>query len=197
MKLQDHLPQGVFVDKKFYRLDFDFRNVLRMMEILDRDDLMPEAKEFLALKCLTKHPRNVQKVLVAVRELLFQQKPKKDAKKVTDFEQDAGLIRAAFRQEFGIDLYRDKLHWIEFSEMLNAIPEGNRYAEVVGIRARPIPAPTKWNQHERDWLLKAKADVALHLSDKEQAEKYQEDVGKVFASLFGMIQKGSEFQDGK
>jgi hypothetical protein len=197
MKLQDHLPQGVFVDNKFYRLDFDFRNVLRMMEVLDRDDLMPEAKEFLALKCLTRHPRNVQKVLVAVRELLFQQKPKKDAKKVTDFEQDAGLIRAAFRQEFGVDLYRDKLHWIEFSEMLNAIPEGNRYAEVVGIRARPIPAPTKWNQHEREWLLKAKADVALHLSDAEQAKKYQEDVGKVFASLFGMIQKGSEIQNGE
>ena len=197
MKLQDHLPQGVFVDNKFYRLDFDFRNVLRMMEILDRDDLMPEAKEYLALKCLTKHPRNVKKVLIAVRDLLFQQKPKKDAKKVTDFEQDAGLIRAAFRQEFGIDLYRDKLHWIEFSEMLNAIPEGNRYAEVVGIRARPIPAPTKWNQHEREWLLKAKADVALHLSDKEQAEKYQADVGKVFASLFGMIQKGSEIQNGE
>lgn len=196
MKLQDHLPQGVFVDNKFYRLDFDFRNVLRMMEILDRDDLMPDAKEYLALKCLIKHPRNVKKVLIAVRDLLFQQKPKKDAKKITDFEQDAGLIRAAFRQEFGIDLYRDKLHWIEFSEMLNAIPEGNRYAEVVGIRARPIPAPTKWNQHEREWLLKAKADVALHLSDKEQAEKYQEDVGKVFASLFGMIQKGSEIQNG-
>lgn len=197
MKLQDHLPQGVFVGNKFYRLDFDFRNVLRMMEILDRDDLMPDAKEFLALKCLTKHPRNVKNVLIAVRDLLFQQKPKKDAKKVTDFEQDAGLIRAAFRQEFGVDLYRDKLHWIEFSEMLNAIPEGNRYAEVVGIRARPLPAPTKWNQQERDWLLRAKADVALHLSDKEQAEKYQEDVGKVFASLFGMIQKGSEIQDGK
>ena len=197
MKLQDHLPQGVFVDNKFYRLDFDFRNVLRMMEILDRDDLIPDAKEYLALKCLTKHPRNVKKVLIAVRDLLFQQKPKKDSKKITDFEQDAGLIRAAFRQEFGIDLYRDKLHWIEFSEMLNAIPEGNRYAEVVGIRARPIPAPTKWNQQERDWLLRAKADVALHLSDKEQAEKYQEDVGKVFASLFGMIQKGSEIQNGE
>ena len=197
MKLQDHLPQGVFVDNRFYRLDFEFRNVLRMMEILDRDDLMPDAKEYLALKCLTKHPRNVHKVMLAVRSLLFQEKPKKDAKKITDFEQDAGLIRAAFRQAFGVDLYREKLHWIEFSEMLNAIPEGNRYAEVVGIRARPIPAPTKWNQHEREWLLKAKADVALHLSDKEQAEKYKQDVGKVFASLFGMIQKGSEIQNGE
>ena len=195
MKLQDTLPNGVTVDGRFYKLDFDFRNVLRMMDELDRDDVMPEARAYNALKCLTNRPKNVPKVLEAVKGLLFQEKPKKDAQKVTDFVQDAGMIRAAFRQAYGIDLYRDRLHWIEFSELLNAIPEGSRYAEVVGIRVRPMPAPTKWNAQEREWLLKAKADVAIHLSEKEQAKKYQEDVAKVFSGLMGIIAKGSE-QDG-
>lgn len=195
MKLQDTLPNGVTVDGRFYKLDFDFRNVLRMMDELDRDDVMPEARAYNALKCLTNRPKNVQKVLEAVKGLLFQEKPKKDAQKVTDFVQDAGMIRAAFRQAYGIDLYRDRLHWIEFSELLNAIPEGSRYAEVVGIRVRPMPAPTRWNSQEREWLLKAKADVAIHLSEKEQAKKYQEDVAKVFSGLMGIIAKGSE-QDG-
>ena len=191
MKLQDRLPEGVTVDGKFYRLDFDFRNVLRMMDELDRDDVMPQARSYNALKCLTNRPRNVEKVLQAVKGLLFEQKPKKDAKKVTDFVQDAGMIRAAFRQAYGIDLYRDKLHWLEFSELLNAIPEGSRYTEVIGIRARPMPAATKWNAEERQWLLKAKADVALHLSEKEQAKQYDEDVGRIFAGLMNMIAKGS------
>lgn len=195
MKLQDTLPNGVTVDGRFYKLDFDFRNVLRMMDELDRDDVMPEARAYNALKCLTNRPKNVPKVLKAVKGLLFQEKPKKDAQKVTDFVQDAGMIRAAFRQAYGIDLYRDRLHWIEFSELLNAIPEGSRYAEVIGIRVRPMPAPTKWNAQEREWLLKAKADVAIHLSEKEQAKKYQEDVAKVFSGLMGIIAKGSE-QDG-
>jgi hypothetical protein len=195
MKLQDTLPNGVTVDGRFYKLDFDFRNVLRMMDELDRDDVMPEARAYNALKCLTNRPKNVPKVLEAVKGLLFQEKPKKDAQKVTDFVQDAGMIRAAFRQAYGIDLYRDRLHWIEFSELLNAIPEGSRYAEVVGIRVRPMPAPTKWNAQEREWLMKAKADVAIHLSEKEQAKKYQEDVAKVFSGLMGIIAKGSE-QDG-
>jgi hypothetical protein len=195
MKLQDTLPNGVTVDGRFYKLDFDFRNVLRMMDELDRDDVMPEARAYNALKCLTNRPKNVPKVLEAVKGLLFQEKPKKDAQKVTDFVQDAGMIRAAFRQAYGIDLYRDRLHWIEFSELLNAIPEGSRYAEVVGIRVRPMPAPTRWNAQEREWLLKAKADVAIHLSEKEQAKKYQEDVAKVFSGLMGIIAKGSE-QDG-
>ena len=195
MKLQDTLPNGVTVDGRFYKMDFDFRNVLRMMDDLDRDDVMPEARAYNALKCLTNRPKNVPKVLEAVKGLLFQEKPKKDAQKVTDFVQDAGMIRAAFRQAYGIDLYRDKLHWIEFSELLNAIPEGSRYAEVVGIRVRPMPAPTKWNAQEREWHMKAQADVAIHLSEKEQAKKYQEDVAKVFSGLMGIIAKGSE-QDG-
>ena len=183
MKLQDRLPDGVTVDGRFYRLDFDFRHVLKMMETLARDDLMPDAREYRALKCLTRHPRNVSKVLAAVRALLFEKPPKADAKKVTDFVQDAGLIRAAFRQEYGIDLYREKLHWIEFRELLNAIPEGNRYSEVIGIRVRPIPSPTKWNGEERAWLIKAKADVALNVSEEEQIEKYQRDVAGIAAAL--------------
>jgi hypothetical protein len=195
MKLQDTLPDGVTVDGRVYKLDFDFRNVLRMIDILDDDDLMPDAQEYNAVRCLTKHPRNVHKVLEAVKALLFDHSPKKDSQKVTDFVQDAGMIRAAFRQAYGIDLYTEKLHWIAFTELLNAIPEGNRYAEVVGIRARPIPAPTKWNAEERQWLLKAKAEYAIHLSDKEQQRRYQEDVAKIFSGLMGMLSKGSDNKD--
>ena len=183
MKLQDTLPDGVTVGKRFYKLDFDFRNVLRMMAELDREDLMPDAKEYRALKCLTKHPKNCSKVLEAVRELLFDQPRSTDTQKVTDFEQDAGLIRAAFRQSYGIDLYKEKLHWVAFVELLNAIPEGSRYSEVVGIRVRPLPAPTKYNAEERSWLMKAKADYALRMSDKEQDKRYQKDVATITAAL--------------
>lgn len=191
MKLQDTLPNGVEVDGKFYKLDFEFRNVLKMIDVLDRDDLMPEAKAYNALHCLCKHPKNVLKVCDAVKALLFKAPRKKGAQKATDFVQDAGLIRAAFRQAYGIDLYRDKLHWIEFTELLNAIPEGNRYSEVVGIRVRPIPAPTKWNQKEREWLMKAKQDVALELTDKERAERYERDVSNIASVLMAMT-GGSE-----
>lgn len=183
MRLQDRLPDGVTVDGKFYKLDFDFRNVLNMLRELDRDDLMREARAWRAVRCLTKHPRNEEKVLAAVMALLFDKPPQKGAQKVTDFEQDAGLIRAAFRQSYGIDLYRDRLHWIEFTELLNAIPEGSRYAEVVGIRARPMPAATKYNAEERQRLAKAKADVALHMSDEEQERQYNRDVANVAATL--------------
>ena len=100
-------------------------------------------------------------------------------------------IRAAFRQAYGIDLYRDRLHWIEFTELMNALPEGSRYAEVVGIRARPMPEPTKWNKKEREWLMQAKADVALELSEDEIAEEYKRGVANL-AALLKTMAKGSE-----
>lgn len=186
MKLQDRLPDGVEVDGRFYKMDFDFRNVLKMIEVLDRDDLMPEAKAYKALSFVQKRPRNAVRVLECVKGLLFKAPRKTGGQKVTDFVQDAPLIRAAFRQAYGIDLYREKLHWIEFTELLNAIPEGNRYSEVVGIRARPMPAATKWNQHEREWLAKAKADYRLEISEKEQAAKYDQDVANIASFLMAM-----------
>jgi hypothetical protein len=109
--------------------------------------------------------------------------------RIMSYEQDAGLIRAAFRQVYGIDLFRDKLNWFEFVELLQNLPEGNRFEEILGIRSRPIPAPTKYNQKEREWLMKAKQSVALHLTEQEQAKKYDTDAGRVFAGLMGIIKR--------
>ena len=153
--------------------------------------MLPEAKAYKALCCLCKRPKNAEKVLGAVKALLFKAPRKKGGQRVTDFIQDAGLIRAAFRQAYGIDLYRDRLHWIEFTELMNALPEGSRYAEVVGIRARPMPEPTQWNKKEREWLMQAKADVALELSENEIAEEYKRGVANLAALLKSMA-KGSE-----
>lgn len=158
------------------------------METLGRDDIMPEARAYLAVKCLTKRPKRVPQVLAAVNDLLFDKTPD-TGERLTSFEQDAPLIRSAFRQVYGINLHTAKLHWIEFIELLHNLPEGNRYEEVLGIRARPMPAPTKYNQKEREWLLKAKQQFALHLTEKEAKKKYDHDVERVFDCLLSMIPK--------
>lgn len=186
MKLHEHLPDSVMVGKKRVKLDLDFRNVLRMMEILSREDLMPEARDWNALRCICKHPK--PGMMEGVKKLLFANPPKNE-KRITSFEQDAGLIRAAFRQVYGIDLWRDRLHWFEFSELLQGIPEGNRYAETIGIRVREMPEPTKWNAKERAWLMEAKQRVAIKRTDEEIANDYQRDVKNVFDALLPFARK--------
>lgn len=191
MKLYEKLPCSVTVNGRKYRLDLDFRNVLRMLEIMARDDLMPGARAFLALKCVMRRPpKDAGALLEALRAMLFPAQKRGNEKRLTSFEQDADLIRAAFRQAYGIDLYRDRLHWLEFSALLAALPDGSRYSEVLGIRARPMPAATKYNQQEREWLAKAKAACALEMSESERERAYSEGVKAVVSGLLAWI--GSE-----
>ena len=198
LKLFDRLPEGVTVDGRFYKCDFDFRNVLKMLDMMRRDDLEYTARDYHCVKCVfSGHlpPSRVKGIYSAVCNLLFEKTPENGEKRLTSFEQDAGLIRAAFRQSYNIDLFRDKLTWFEFTELLHALPEGCRYMEIIGIRARPLPAPTKWNGKEREALLKAKQAVALHMDDAEQKTQYDKDVSRIFDGLFAWAnaqQKGSE-----
>lgn len=191
MKLQDSLPRGVRVGKRFYKLDLDFRAVLRLIDTMAREDLLPDARDYLALKCVMKHPRRVRETLEAVKSLLFPITRKSaDKKKVTDFTQDADLIRAAFMQVYRIDLYTEKLHWFKFSALLAGLPEGNRYNEVLGIRARPMPAPTKYNAEERRWLAKAKAELALRMTDAEREQSYKQGLHDMATSLINLASQG-------
>lgn len=187
IKLYEKLPKGVTANGRFYKCDFDFRNVLKMLDIMQRDDIYITARDYLCAKCLISRKMTLKTasgVYKALCDLLFEKPEKTGEKPLTSWEQDAGLIRAAFRQVYGINLYTDRLTWFEFIELLHALPDGNRYEEVIGIRARPIPAANKYNAKEREWLIKAKRAVAIEISDEDKAEQYEKNVGRVFDVLF-------------
>ena len=192
MNLYERLPDCVTVGRRRFRLDLDFRNVLRMMDILSREDLLPEARDFLALRCITRPKGDIAALMAAVRDLLFPARREDGREKITDFSQDADLIRAAFLQCYGINLYRDRLHWLEFSGLLASLPEGSRYSDILGIRTRPMPAPTKWNAEERAWLAKAKAQYAVQMNKNEAENSYQNGLRIMARGLLAMAKQGGE-----
>ena len=196
MKLTDRLPDSLTIDGKRYRLDLDFRNVLRMMEIMGREDLLADARNYLSLRCvMRKVPKNTAGAMRALQGLLFPE-PKKKGKKqtemVTDYDQDADLIRAAFLQSYNINLWRDKLHWFEFTALLSNLPEGSRYSDIIGIRVRPLPEPTNYNAKERQWLLEAKARFAIETTEEEQEEALRISLHNTTLSLLALANRGGD-----
>ena len=188
MKLCDPLVRAVTANGKKYRVNLDFRRVFQMIGVSADTDLLPAARVYLALKCVMRRPpRNDTTCAAIYAELcknLFPDATKKiDGPKLTDFEQDADLIRAAFLQAYGINLWRDRLHWTEFSALLAALPQGSRYADILGIRARPVPPATNYNQKEREWLINAKAACALDMTEDEKKRSYQAGVRSMAASM--------------
>ena len=188
MRLSERLPESVTVGGRRYKCDFDFRNVLALIGELKDEDTLIEARIYRALgRVMRRPPKDDIKCMAvyqAVRNVLFPgSEVKTDAKKLTDFDQDADLIRAAFLQEYRIDLWTERLHWLKFTALLAGLPDGSRYSDVLGIRARPMPKATKWNHAEREWLQKAKAQYALKMSDEEMARAYDQAVLDIFHGL--------------
>lgn len=193
-KLYESLPDSVTVNGKRYKLYLDFKNVLRMLEIIGQDDLTPAARDWYALRCVLKKnpPRKYQDLLAAVMRLLFGTNKKTDGERLTSFEQDADLIRAAFWQEYGINLYRDDLHWFEFQALVQNLPSGNRYTDVIGIRAQETPTANKYNQKEREALIRAKSYYALELTPEEQRKRYEGFTHRAFAGLSAIAKEVKE-----
>ena len=55
--------------------------------------------------------------------------------------------------------------------------------DTIGIRVREMPAPTKWNQKEREWLAKAKESVKIRRTDDEITEDVQREIKSIFDAL--------------
>lgn len=191
--LCDALPYSVEVDGQEYRLTPAFDNVLQMYAQLDDEDLTDAERMELMLYYLTDDGPPDARVLTAACEALFptDRKPKAAAKKAFDFVQDADLIYAGFMQAYGLDLIdqQGKLHWLKFLALLQGLPSNTRFREVVEIRLRPLPAPTKYNAEERAQLLRAKQSVALAVSASERERNLQEGLRNMALVLMQRAKK--------
>ncbi len=87
--------------------------------------------------------------------------------KVVDFEQDGEYIYASFLQDYKIDLIdvQGKLHWQKFIALFQGLSEQTKIKQIMQIRGREIPAPTKYNQEEIKSLMELKAYYALDYAE--------------------------------
>ena len=76
--------------------------------------------------------------------------------------------------------------------MLAGLPEGSRYIDIVGIRAKPLPEPTKYNAKERQWLIEAKQRYAIEKTAKEEEEALQASLHATTLSLLALAKRGGD-----
>ncbi|MBQ7845002.1 MAG: hypothetical protein IJ392_02495 [Clostridia bacterium] len=201
MKLHEKPCRSVRVGRMVYRLRLTYDRVLRAMEAAQDPTLNDVDRQLVMLKLLVRFPRPLSRskrirVLQAILELLKTQEKKHSGPPVMSLTQDAALIRGAFRQAYQIDLMKDKLHWSVFCELFSSLPTGTRLADVISIRARPIPKPTKFNTQERIQLMRAKAEVALQLSESERQRSMRQGAVAVARSMlaFAKAKRGETKQ---
>jgi hypothetical protein len=104
---------------------------------------------------------------------------------VIDLQKDWQYIYAGFQQAYGINLFKDDLHYLEFVALLNSLPGNTRMSQIIDIRTKPIPKANKYNQAEIARLTELKAEFAL--SDPGD---FQRGLNRLFDALKSQIERG-------
>ena len=193
MKLYEPLPDSIVWNGKTIRLNLSFDRVLDALDMMQDERFLDEAKIAYCLDglCEDKHPQDVALLEAILRLLLPENKKPSKAEKTMDFTQDRALIIAAFRQAYGIDLVaeRGRMHWQTFADLLKGIPSNTRLAEVMDIRAKPMPKPTKYNAEERARLAKLKAEFKLEKTEAETQAAMQRGLRQMSMALLSRVKE--------
>lgn len=168
--LSKSCPREIDVGGVCYALNLSFDRVLAAFELLCSDEYTDEDTfdilfDWFVVKPSPKDTHTRAKVVDEIFDRLinFDKSSKSDEPETISFAQDAPYIYAAFRQAYGIDLFKEqgKLQWWEFMALLSAIPSDTRLCDIIDIRTRKIPAYTGKNQEQIDSLLKLKSKFAI------------------------------------
>lgn len=177
MRLYEQYPEEIELDGKTVKLDLSYDRVLRALDLQDETALTPEDK--IALQCelmladgerLPHDTKQQARLLLAVFDL-FPKNQNDTKERYLDFKQDAAMIRSAFFR-IGVDLTRDKLHFLQFLELLADLPSDTALMRTVGIRQAPIPPVTEHNKEQVAKLLEAKQRCAIKMSEEDRRAKF-------------------------
>lgn len=183
MTIYDEYPRRAEANGRIYELNMEFSRVLRAIDINDDPALSPADKLEVQTKLLLNDqeecpdtPREQAEIVNAALSLLPKPSEKSEEKYI-DFKQDAALIRSAFFR-IGVDLSTAHLHINQFLELLADLPSDTALMRTVEIRAKPLPKPTKHNGDQIAALQKAKARVAIKVSEDERRARFAESLKK-------------------
>ncbi len=143
-------PEAVKVDGVFYAIKTDFRNWINFSRILGSDNPLFSNFDFIYE---TSIPDNQQAGFDALMEFFENKKelPRiigdSSDIRVLDYTLDAELIFSAFMEQYGIDLFDEKLHlhWWKFLALLSGL-HGTKLNEVMAYRCFDENAKTDWKQ---------------------------------------------------
>ena len=141
--LAEKLPEGVVIENRFYPVHTDFKNWIKIAELLEdeKEEKMKNLAEVLSL-CYIELPESLSEALKGVFDFFsggdgdsLKKGGGIDSERCFSFKEDGRLIYAAFLSQYGIDLLDEPLHWHKFLALFSALKGDHKLFDVVKIRS--------------------------------------------------------------
>ncbi len=179
MNIYDPYPDSITIRGKQICLNLAYDRVLMALDVQDMDELLPADRIELQCELLLADKEPIPgtaaeqvEILIEIFKTIFPQREENTPKeKYIDFHQDAGMIRSAFFR-IGVDLTKDRIHFMQFMELLKDLPSDTALMRTLEIRMKPVPKFDGHNQEQIDAILRAKQRVALKITEEERMAKF-------------------------
>jgi hypothetical protein len=165
--LIDAPPMTCEVHGREYRINTDFRVVLKYLRLLEGDDTQDDKNLFALILFYGQEqllfPDDVEGLFEYIT--LFINRGEVNTKRSSnevyfDLLEDSGRVFAAFIQVYKINLRKEKLiHWWVFYDLLESLPKETHLADVIEIRSKKFE--TWMKPKDRQELMRIKASYAL------------------------------------
>ena len=183
--LTETLPDHLVVSGKKCKIKTDFKTWLKFSEIISGNEAETEKTLEILTLIFVELPPNLHDAFVAMGEFYVGEQRKGKggegkSKAVYDFEFDAGLIYAAFLQQYGIDLCETDMHWWKFRALFNGLSEDTRMAQVMQYRSVDL-SKIKDNEMRMQYM---KLKSAYRLPEKRSEAQKEADMVSSFEKMF-------------
>lgn len=88
------------------------------------------------------------------------------AERVYDYDYDADYIYSAFRQQYGVDIQTEKIHWWKFKAMFKSLNDQCEFMKIMGYRS--IKISNNMTKSQKEFYQDMKRIHALPLPKSEQ-----------------------------
>ena len=186
--LYDEFPDFVEVDGKLYKIITDFRDWIRLNDLVDDDEVNDIDKVNLLLMWFDGEiPDNIEGAIYALGDFLTARgiyrdsetgEKKKDIARAFSFSEDAGCIYSAFRECYGIDLQTvEYMHWWKFQTLFDWLPQDTEIKKRMMYRTVNLNDIT--DKEERKRVKRIQERIKLKKKHKKYVSDY--DIGDAFA----------------
>lgn len=163
-----------------YPIDSDFQTGILIFKALNDSRMSQDGRIATALNLLFPDKDNIPDLKTAYDGLNWflndwyhdNYKGNGDTK-ATDYDIDQWRIYSAFREQYGINLNTDKLHFWEFMGLLTNLDEC-AYTRVIDIRTKKLTS--KMGKEERAQYIKLKEVYALDHPEKEYTDEQKKAI---------------------
>lgn len=156
----ENLPRSIIIGEANYPIRTDFRTWIKVESIL-KDSNIPEGFKlsmiYIICDLFYENENISNEDIDAIFDGIFSfwrmYKPINKKAKISNdiaysYDNDFDLIVSAFKQQYGINLFSDDMHWFEFKSLFDGLSESTMFRKIVGYRTVDLTKVPKEQKKE-------------------------------------------------